>query len=105
MNQLITGGDLGDVKIWDISQNRKSGEITRAHELRILSISCRKDGEFFSTVSADGFMYTWSSRDYENMKSYKSDSGVYDVTWNADGTRIALADKEGLVLLEFVCRV
>lgn len=50
-------------------------------------------------------MYTWSARDYENMKTYKSDSGVYDVTWNADGTRIALADKEGLVLLEFVCRV
>jgi transducin (beta)-like 1 len=87
-----------------VSSNRKVGEF-QAHELRITSICSRKDGEFFATVSTDGFMYVWSTRDNENMKSYKADSGVFDVAWNFEGTRMALAVNEGLVILEFICRV
>jgi transducin (beta)-like 1 len=58
----------------------------------VYSIAFSPDGNFIASGSFDRCLNVWSTRDGALVKTYKGDGGIFDVAWNASGTKVAACE-------------
>ena len=73
---VVSGGHQGDVKLWDLHQNKSIAEM-RPHEgaVRAIAIS---DNRMFATASDDGRIFIW---DNGKTRVHKTDTLITSLVW------------------------
>ncbi len=59
-SRLITGGEDGTVRVWDLSQPRLIPVILRGHEGRVTGLTLSEDGKTLLSGSLDGTVRVWN---------------------------------------------
>src|SRR6185295_13248587 len=88
---LAAGGDLGQLKIWQLDGPRESVEV-KAHRDRINELAISFDGTMVATASADTTIKSWDIRtkDVKLIKTLRNDRvGVVGVVFSRDGKMLA----------------
>ncbi len=72
---VVSGGHQGDVKLWDLRQNKSLAEM-RPHQgaVRAIAIS---DNRMFATAADDGRIFIW---DNAKTRTHKTDTLISSLT-------------------------
>ncbi|MFZ5909645.1 MAG: AAA family ATPase [Chloroflexota bacterium] len=89
---LATGGDEGVVRVWDSHQGTELFSLNLGGIIH--SVSFSPDGTYLAAASEDGSIKVWDAVTGENVSTPSRQSGMYDVTFLADG-RLATAHQDG----------
>lgn len=92
--QLATTGDDGRVKVWDCETGTLLHTLG-SHTLPVHTCSWAPDGRTLATASFDGSILIWGVHDGVATQAFQAGGGVFDVSWNKDGRRLAVSTKEG----------
>ena len=60
----------------------------RKHSHPIYAIAFSPNGDFVASGSFDQFLNIWSVKDGSLVRSFRGGGGIFDVDWNADGSKI-----------------
>ena len=89
---LATGGDEGIVRVWDAKQGTELLTLNLGGIIHRVSFS--PDGAYLAAASEDGSIKVWDAVTGEIVSTPPRQSGMYDVTFLADG-RLATAGQDG----------
>jgi len=89
---LATGGDEGIVRVWDAKQGTELLTLNLGGIIHRVSYS--PDGAYLAAASEDGSIKVWDAVTGENVSTPPRQSGMYDITFLADG-RLATAGQDG----------
>ena len=89
---LATGGDEGIVRVWDALQGMELFSLNLGGIIH--SVSFSPDGTELAAASEDGSIKVWDVTTGEIVSMPPRQSGIYDVTFLADG-RFATAGQDG----------
>ena len=89
---LATGGDEGIVRVWDAKQGTELLTLNLGGIIHRVSFS--PDGAYLAAASEDGSIKVWDALTGEIVSTPSRQSGMYDVTFLADG-RLATAGQDG----------
>ena len=53
------------------------------------SVAFSADGKYLASGATDKCVHVWSVKDGSLIKTYRGGGGVFEVSWNADGTKLA----------------
>ena len=106
-NRLVTGDDLGVVRVWDVGEAgsyREShvlgGRVAGLHQAPIWSAAVSRDGRRAVTTSEDGVAIVWDAAHGSQIGSLSGRSGaIYGCAFASDGRSIATASADGTVRL------
>jgi len=76
------------VRLWDVTEGRCQQALAK-HTDSVYSISFSPDGRFLASGATDKYLNIWSVKTGAVVKRYQSDGGIYEVDWNAAGTKVA----------------
>jgi len=76
------------VKIWDVEAGKSLHTLTR-HREPVYSLAFSPDGKYLASGSFDQRLYIWSVKDGSLVRSYKGGGGIFEVSWNREGDRLA----------------
>ena len=99
------------VRLWDpslasnASSSSSAGAGSRAckgvlskHSAMVYALAWSPDGSLLASGASDKAVHIWSARDGSLVRSYTTGaSGVFDVSFSADGTEVAAACANGTV--------
>ena len=105
--RLVTSNDDGSVTIWD-TPTGKEVLTTDGHGVpddpaasRLPAVAVSPDGALIAAVwDGDPPVTVWDATTGDQVFTVESDEGVQDVTWNADGTLLAMAGERGVTILD-----
>lgn len=98
---FIIGTLYGELEFWSPIR-RAAGPCFKAHSAKIVSISHRKDGEFFATGSEDGIIHIWYSENASKMRSLNLYTCINSLNWSDDGTRLAIAHSSKVSIVNLI---
>ena len=55
----------------------------------VYSVAFSSNGQYLASGSFDKCLHIWSVKDGSLVKSYRGQGGIFEVCWNADGTKVA----------------
>lgn len=99
------------IKIWQIPKEKElnaSSALSCSHTLRyhrqpVYAISFSPDGRYLASGSLDGYLAVWSVNDGNLIRTYEGIGGIFEVTWNGNGDRLAACTSEReLIVLDFI---
>ncbi|RZM79573.1 substrate-binding domain-containing protein [Leptolyngbya iicbica] len=91
---LITAGDDGTIRLWNLADGTQRGEPITGHQGAVRSLAVLPDGRFFSG-GADGTVRQWAA-DGTNIGEPLTVSGpVTAIATNAAGNSIVVGDETG----------
>lgn len=61
----------------------------RKHADPVYSIAFSPDGKFLASGSFDKWLYVWSVQEGVLVKQYRGASGIFEVCWDRDGSKLA----------------
>ena len=105
---LASSGRDGNVRFWDISDPELPVELGEqplvAHDgERVMTIEFSPDGELLATGGTDRRVILWDVRDPSNVDRVGRPSthtqSIHGLTFNGDGTVLAVADGDGSAVL------
>lgn len=70
----------------------------RRHQDPVYSVAFSPDGRYIASGSFDKWLFIWSTIDGSLARQYKGDSGIFEVCWNKDGTKLAASFSDNKVL-------
>lgn len=73
--QLLTSGDDGTIKVWDVRQKQLYTTIPAHSRLISNMVMERVHGEVIATSSFDGLVKLWSARDWSLISTLKGHDG------------------------------
>jgi transducin (beta)-like 1 len=92
------------VRIWDVKTSKCLREL-RQHTQAVYSVKFSPDARYLASGGFDGRIIVWQVSDGKVVRTFKSNSGVFEVSWNSLGDKIAAAYSKQSVrlfsLLEF----
>eukprot|EP01052_Picozoa_sp_SAG31_P010703 SAG31_NODE_594_length_13670_cov_2.624642_5_plen_497_part_00 len=77
------------VKLWDVHHGGKCYATFQGHQDPIYSIAFSPTGEYLVSGSIDNSLMIWSVKDGELLKRYRGGGEIFEVAWNAEGTKVA----------------
>mmetsp|Transcript_38573 Transcript_38573/g.82191 ORF Transcript_38573/g.82191 Transcript_38573/m.82191 type:complete len:511 (-) Transcript_38573:228-1760(-) len=76
------------IRIWD-PQTGKSIHVLDKHSDPVYSVAFSADGQYLASGSFDRCLHIWSVKDGSLIKTYRGNGGIFEVCWNADGSKVA----------------
>ncbi|MBA4189786.1 MAG: hypothetical protein C0467_17515 [Planctomycetaceae bacterium] len=92
------GRDDGNMEVHDLLNGR---EVVRwkGHERSVTSLAASPDGQQLASASLDGTVHTWNWQGKEPLRTLQPRIGsLHSVAWNREGTHLAAAGDQGVVL-------
>ena len=77
------------VKVWDPATGKERFTLSR-HSAMVYAMGFSPDGEYLATGSTDRSVYVWRARDGALVRAFAAPSGVYDLSFNATGDKVAV---------------
>ncbi len=85
---LATASFDASVKLWDVNAG-KCFRSLNDHTDPVYSLDFSPNGEFLATGSLDRCINIWSVKDGKLLKKFRGDGGIFEVTWNPAGDKVA----------------
>lgn len=85
---LATASFDAMIKLWDV----RSGRCLRTlagHTDPVYSLAYSPNGQYIATGSFDRCLNVWSAKDGTLLKRYRGDGGIFEVSWNTTGDKVA----------------
>jgi len=76
------------VKIWDVESGKSLHTLTK-HKEAVYSLAFSPDGKYLASGSFDQTLNIWSTKDGSLVKTYKGGGGIFEVSWNRSGEKLA----------------
>ena len=71
------------------------------HADPVYSIAFSPDGKFIASGSFDRWLYVWSVQEGEVVKQYRGASGIFDLSWDKEGGKLAACFSNNTVSSRF----
>lgn len=84
------------MRLWDPAVGRPKATLAR-HAAPVYALGWSPDGTLLASGSSDRSVLVWDARDGSVVRSFAGSSGVFDVSWSADGGEVAAACANGTV--------
>ena len=55
----------------------------------VYSVAFSSNGQYLASGSFDRCLHIWSVKDGSLIKTYRGHGGIFEVCWNAEGTKVA----------------
>lgn len=85
---LATASFDATVKLWDINTGRSIQTLAN-HTDPVYSLDFSPNGELLASGSFDRCLCIWSVKDGTLLKKYRGHGGIFEVTWNPAGDKLA----------------
>ncbi|KAH3743445.1 Apolipoprotein A-IV [Pelomyxa schiedti] len=96
-NPLIATGSMDTtVKLWDVNVGKCTYTL-KHHVGPVITLSFSPDGTYLATGTNDDSVALWSVKTGTLIRTYQTDTGVNEVCWNNNGTRLAAGYRDGTV--------
>jgi len=85
---LATASFDSTVKLWNV----ESGECVMTlckHTEPVYSVAFNPTGEYLASGSFDKCLHVWGVKDGELVRTYRGNSGIFEVAWNGAGDKVA----------------
>mmetsp|Transcript_32290 Transcript_32290/g.91545 ORF Transcript_32290/g.91545 Transcript_32290/m.91545 type:complete len:497 (+) Transcript_32290:351-1841(+) len=76
------------IKLWEAERGTCLYSLTK-HTDPVYSVSFSPDAQFLASGSFDKNLHVWSVKDGSLVRTYKGGGGIFEVSWNRDGTKVA----------------
>ena len=76
------------IRIWD-ALSGVCLHVLSKHQDPVYSVAFSANGQYLASGSFDKCLHIWSVRDGSLMKTYRGHGGIFEVAWNAAGTKVA----------------
>ncbi|VDK56576.1 unnamed protein product [Cylicostephanus goldi] len=89
------------VRLWDV----RRGELVRTlsrHNDPVYSVSFSPDGRYVASGCFDRSVFIWDIQTGKLLQSYvgeKRKGGIFEVSWNSRGEKVAASASDGTVIL------
>jgi hypothetical protein len=95
---LVSGGEDGAVRLWDLSRADQSRELAR-HGAVIRGLELSPDGKWLVAVAADGSITRMPVGQWQDMVRIETGSPLQCVAWSPDSLRLAMGDSKGGIVI------
>lgn len=96
----VSGGRLGDVRVWDLeTRNSKPLVTLSGHERRIMAIAFSPDGKRFASCCHGGKITVWDTATFSRLHHWKLPGGVLSLAFAPDGRHLAIGNGNGTVYI------
>lgn len=85
---LATASFDATVKLFDVNANKCINTL-HGHTDPVYSLDFSPNGEFLATGSFDRCINIWRVKDGRLLKKFRGDGGIFEVTWNPAGDKVA----------------
>lgn len=85
---LATASFDASVKLWDVNCGKCVRTLAN-HTDPVYSLDFSPNSEFLATGSFDRCINIWSVKDGTLLKKFRGDGGIFEVTWNPAGNKVA----------------
>lgn len=86
------------IRLWEIEKGSCLHTL-RKHVDPVYSVAFSPDGKFLASGSFDKWVYVWSTEDGALVKQYRASSGIFEVCFNKDGSKLAASFSNNTVRL------
>ncbi|PON49948.1 Guanine nucleotide-binding protein, beta subunit [Parasponia andersonii] len=76
------------VKLWDVEHGKLLSSLN-GHREPVYSVAFSPSGEYLASGSLDRSMHVWSLKEGKIVKTYTGNGGIFEVSWNKEGDKIA----------------
>jgi transducin (beta)-like 1 len=76
------------IRLWD-PQTGSCKHVLQKHTEPVYSVAFSPDGQYLASGSFDHCLHIWSVRDGSLIKTYQGRAGIFDVSWNSEGNKVA----------------
>ncbi|GAB2279615.1 WD40 repeat-containing protein hos15 [Dionaea muscipula] len=76
------------VKIWDVELGKLLYSLN-GHREPVYSVAFSPNGEYLASGSLDKSLHIWSLKEGKIVKTYSGNGGIFEVSWNKEGDKIA----------------
>ncbi|KAF7817460.1 WD40 repeat-containing protein HOS15-like isoform X1 [Senna tora] len=89
------------VKLWDVELGKVLYSLN-GHRDPVYSVAFSPNGEYLASGSMDKCMHIWSVKEGKLVKTYTGNGGIFEVSWNKDGDKVAACFSNNIVcVLDF----
>ena len=72
------------------------------HTEPVYSVAFSSNGQYLASGSFDKCLHIWSAKDGTLLKTYRGHGGIFEVSWNAEGNKVAACFANNVVsVLDF----
>jgi len=84
------------IRLWD-PETGKCCHVLDKHSDPVYSVAFSSDGQYLASGSFDKCLHIWSVKDGSLIKTYRGQGGIFEVCWNAAGTKVAACFSDNTV--------
>ncbi|XP_054819845.1 WD40 repeat-containing protein HOS15-like isoform X2 [Prosopis cineraria] len=84
------------IKLWDVDLGKVLCSLN-GHRDPVYSIAFSPNGEYLASGSMDKCMHIWSVKEGKIVKTYTGNGGIFEVSWDRDGDKVAACFSNNIV--------
>jgi len=86
------------IRVWD-ARTGKCLHVLSKHTDPVYSVAFSANGLYLASGSFDRCVHIWNVRDGSLMQSHRGQGGIFEVCWNAEGTKVAACFSNNTVIV------